>query len=1211
MSFLFTGSRDWIGFSLVLLLFSGTVWAQSSQSGGIAGVVRDQSGAVIAGASVRIYSLETGTAEREVTSNTEGVYTASLLRPGQYRVEVTEVGFGKYVATVSVRLSELEHLEIILKIGTAQESVSVQAAQTLVNTQNATTGQPLDNFTLTTLPLAEPNFLFLIGLSPGISAEPTDVRKSGRATVDVSVNGQRTSNNSVTLEGINVTDVNLAHFDYLPVPDPEAIQEFKISTSLYDASLGSKGGGALALVLKTGTQQFHGALYTTIRNDAFNANEWFRAHDDQPRAKLIQNVFGGQTGGPFPGLKGFWYANVQLIRGRNGIDTSGSTISPTIPELPMNADGSTSAALLASRFGLLPSQIDPVAVNILNDKSNYYGGTFLIPRPGQPGCSGYVAPPTSPGYPGTFLCNFSKTSSPADSQFTLTYDRPLRHGRDNLRISAFYDNFDVNKPYGTAQTLASPQNSIVDNRFISLSYTSQIGNRQVNELKFGFNRSIFSLTPRDILTLKDVGATRPNENLYPGIYDFTASTFSFGVSFDDDRGTVNNLFQWGDSWSMTAGKHTIHAGGDIIRYQLNKYNNGGSRGGVDFFPFSDTSQPTNWLNFITGTVTNSYSGGGNSHRSFRAFSADLYLQDDYRVSARLTINLGLRWEPMQFAHDLYYRNGNYDYRRAEAGLNPFVFPSGLNQEGVTGTPGVSDCTLRHCWDSNNLAPRVGFAWDAFGDGKTVVRGGAGIYYQQLSNLIELQGSMSAPFKVTQNYLNFDGKSLQLANPLANQPSGTSKVLPAYVPATTYFSGVTGDVNSADASVNWVNPAGQLCQISGGSATNCSIDLASYASADLGLHSPYTEQWNLTVQRQLGKNWALEVGYVGTHGLGGIAIWDPIQARLASPADPVTVKDTSGRVYVITTNTLANVSLRQPALGLSTLAGAGFTSNIGNQIYHALQVTLSHRLQAGLFFQLGYTFSKNIDNVSGGVNTSEFGGDAGRGGAGVYNNQLDIAGNRAISDLDRPHRLTVSYVYDLPVPREGMWSGQAFQGWSISGLVLLQSGQPFTPFDLVGGAYGYAGGTMTAICNSNQIAAPPGDAPLATCIPGTPTNPLAAVTSGSIEQRLDYYINPNFFSHPGLVPYAGDSNATGFGSPNMRNIFRGPFQQACDFSILKNFRVGERSTLLFRTDFFNLFNHPVFSIPAYSDFTGDLANFSNITQTVIPARLIQFGLKYSF
>ena len=1207
----FNRSVTRLSFCLALLFSAVIALAQGSQSGGITGVVKDQSGAMVGGAVVEIYNLETGVLERHVSTSAEGLYSIVQLRPGSYRVEATDAGFSKYVTILIVRLNEIERLDVSLKVGALQQKLSVQAVGSLVNTQSPTTGQPVDNQTLTTLPLAEPNFLFLIGLSPGIT-EPPDVRKSGRATVDISVNGQRTTNNSVTLEGINVNDFNLAHFDYLPIPNPEAIQEFKVATSLYDASLGSKGGGALALVLKSGTQNFHGALYGAMRNDAFNANEWFRAHLNQPRAKLVQDVIGGEASGPVPLLKGFWFSNVQVIRGRNGVDTNGSSINPTITALPMNADGSTSAALLAAQYGLPPSQIDPVAVNILNFKSNYYGGTYLIPRPGQAECSNNVIAPTSPGYPGTFTCNFSKVSSPSDTQFTITYDQPLRHEKDKLQLRTFYDDFSANQPFGTAVNLAGPLDNVIQNRFLSLSYTTQISNRQLNETRFGVNRYVFSLTPHDLLTLKDVGATRPNESSYPGIYSFPIATFSFGVGYNDDRGTASNTYQWGDSWSMTVGKHNLHAGGDLIRYQLNRYNNANVRGGVDFFPVG-ASQSTNWLNFITGTVTSAGTATGDSKRYYRAFSADLYIQDDYRWTPRLTINLGMRWEPMQFAHELFYRNGNYDYRLAQQGLNPFVFPAALNQDGVTGTTGVSDCTLRHCWDANNFAPRVGFAWDMFGDGKTVLRGGYGIYYQQISNQAELQGSLAAPFRAAQNYLNFNGVSLQLANPLPNQATGDSKVLPGYVPVRSLFAGVSGDINDPSATVNWVNPAGQLCQISGGSATNCSIDLTTYPAADPNLHSPYTQQWNLTLQRQLGRNWALEIGYVGSHGVAGLALWDPFQAKLASPANPITVKDESGRDYVITANTLANETLRQQALGLTSLAGAGYTSNIGNQIYHSLQLTLSHRFQGGLFFQAGYTFAKNIDNVSGSINQDElFGiGTTGRGGAGVYNDQLDISGNRAVSDLDRRHRLSISYVYQIPVPTAGMLANQVFQGWGISGLVTFQSGQPFTIFDLVGGAYGFTGGTPLAVCGSNPVTAPAGDAPLATCTPGTPTNPLAAQTSGPIETRLDYYINPNFFSHPSPVPFAADSSSTGFGSLGMRNIYRGPFQQSCDFSVMKNFRITEKQAVLFRTDFFNLFNHPVFSIPAYSDFSGDVANFSKITQTVIPARLIQFGLKYSF
>ena len=809
----------------------------------------------------------------------------------------------------------------------------------------------------------------------------------------------------------------------------------------------------------------------------------------------------------------------------------------------------------------------------------------------------------------------SRTAVPSDTQFTVAYDRSLRHAEDKLQVRTFYDNIRVTKPFGSAADLAGPLNEPLDDRFVSLSYTTQISSRQLNEIRFGVSRFVFALKPKDLLTLQDVGASRPNSSAFPGLYFFIPGPFSFGIDYNDDRGVASNTYQLGDSWLMTLGKHNLHAGGDLTRYQLNRYNNSNVRGSVVFFPGLSGSYPTDWLNFITGTVTSASAGAGDAKRYFRALSANLYLQDDYRWSSRLTLNLGIRWEPMQFAHELFYRNSNYDFRRAQQGLNPFLFPAALNLNGVTGTPGVSDCAVRHCWDSNNFAPRVGFAWDLFGNQETVLRGGYGIYFQQLSNQTEFQGSIGAPFFVTQNFLNFSGASLLLGNPLPNQATGTSKLLPQYMPVKSHFAGVNGDVNDPTAMVNWVNQAGQICQISGGSATNCSIDLATFPSADPSLHSPYTQQWNLTLQRLLPHNWAAEIGYVGSHGIGGIAVWRPFQARLASPTAPIAVEDMSGKLYTITTNTLANETLREQAPGLTALNNAAYTSNLGNQIYHSAQFTLSHRFQGGLFFQAGYTFAKNIDNVSGSVNTYELNGSPGRGGAGAYNDQSNISGNRALSDLNRRHRLSIGYGYELPLPRAGTFASQVFQGWGISGLLTLQSGQPFTVGDtFAGGAYGFPGGTPLAVCGNSQITALPGDAPLATCTPGQVTNPLAAPTSGPIQRRLDDYINPNFFSHPLPVPFAGDSSSTGFGSPGMRNIYRGPLQESVDFSITKTFPMSERRHIQFRTDFFNLFNHPVFSIPTCTtclDLNASPANFSRITQTVIPARLIQFGLKYSF
>jgi len=1229
-----------LAYVFVIVALSSLAFGQGGASGGVAGIVKDPSGAVVANADINVFNLQTNQLERHTVTNAAGDYNVGSLQPGSYRLEVTAKGFKKYLVKFEARLNETERQDATLELGSSSEVVEVTATQTLVNTEAPTTGQPIDNQTLTTLPLAEPDYLFLLGLSPGTGSEPADVRTSGRALVDYSVNGQRTTNNSVTMEGISITDFNLAHFDYLPIPNPEAIGEFKVATSLYDASLGSKGGGALGLVLQSGTNAFHGEGWWYNRNDDYNANDWFRNHSGEPRGRLLQNVLGGAASGPVPLLKGFWYFNAQIVRGRNGIDPSGSSATPDVSVFPTNPDGSTSAALLASDPNLAgaitAAQIDPVAVNILNAKSNYYGGTYLVPRASQPGCSAPIAS-TGPGQPATTSCNFSLVGKPSDTQYTATYNRPFRHDKDKLSVSAFWDKSPTTKPLGTEADIAFPLDSLVQNRFGTISYTTQLSNRQLNEVKFGANRFVFSTTPSALLTLADVGATRPDQAAFPGIYFLQNGPDSFGIGVNDFRGTASNTYQIGENWSMVFGKHTLRAGGDIYRYQLNRFNNFGVFGSLGFSPNAN-SLATTWENFITGSITSTQSGAGNPERYFRAWAGDLYLQDDYRASARLTVNLGLRWEPMQFAHDKYYRNVNYNMDLAKAGLNAFLLPAKLNLDGVTGDAFVADCALSHCLDVHNFAPRLGFAYDLFGDKKTVLRGGFGIYWQQISNQAELQGSLGAPFFLEQSNTvaplptTHLVPTLQLANPLPNQVSGGGKVLPAYVPQRSIFtgfaptpgcttSGLTGQAllncyaNDPATTQVWTDPSGIPCNVGGlvgGPATDCGIDLDSFSSGDPNLHAPYTEQWNFTVQRELGHEWALEIGYVGSHNVGGITIWDPAEALLASPTNPITVKDSSGNSYTITTTNLNNLTLREGAPGLTFWVDNSYISNIGNQIYHSLQSTLSHRFHDGLFFQAGYTWAKNIDNVSGSVKTDELNGTASnsQGGASIYNDKSNPAQNRALSDLDRRHRLTLSYGYDFRIPKNGILGTQLLQGWGVSGLTTFQSGQVFSLYDSNGGgAYGFGASTPAAICPSAPYVAT-----LPTCTPGAPTNPLQAVTHGSIESRVDNYINPNFFSSPGLANAFSDGLSTGWGSPGMRNIYRGPFQQDWDFALLKKFHIMERHQILFRADFFNIFNHPVFNIPTIS--TGaDLnlvpGNVGKITTTVLPARIIQLGLKYSF
>src|SRR6266699_5983576 len=331
---------------LVIGLFCVIASAQAIQTGGIAGVVSDKAGALVAGATVDVISEATAKSVRSMTTGGDGGFAVTLLPPGKYRLEISAPNFKKaVVAGVEVRITETTRQDITLEAGSIQETVNIEATPTLINPESATTGQGLDAQTLRTLPLASPNFLFLLNLSTGVTGEPTDVRTAGRGTADVTVNGQRTSNNSVTLQGINVNDFNLAHFDTVPLPNPNTLQEMRVATSLYDASQGSKGGGALGLVTKTGSKNFHWDLYWQHRNDALNANEFFFNRQGKKRGRLLQNVFGGDGSGPVPKLGGFWFFNYQGVRARNGIDPNGSSTSPIVQVFPTAADGTTSAAL--------------------------------------------------------------------------------------------------------------------------------------------------------------------------------------------------------------------------------------------------------------------------------------------------------------------------------------------------------------------------------------------------------------------------------------------------------------------------------------------------------------------------------------------------------------------------------------------------------------------------------------------------------------------------------------------------------------------------------------------------------------------------------------------------------------------------------------------------------------------------------------------------
>jgi hypothetical protein len=344
-------------------------------------------------------------------------------------------------------------------------------------------------------------------------------------------------------------------------------------------------------------------------------------------------------------------------------------------------------------------------------------------------------------------------------------------------------------------------------------------------------------------------------------------------------------------------------------------------------------------------------------------------------------------------------------------------------------------------------------------------------------------------------------------------------------------------------------------------------------------SPSTQQWNLSIQRSLPKNWMLELGYVGTKGTHLSDVLDPMQARLASPENPIVVKDVFGKAYTITQNTQLNVGARSPVLGLNPRGFFQF-GNDATSRYNSLQATLGHRLSKGLHFQGAYTYSKSIDPIVTGF-------------AGIYNyplnDQTRLQQSAGLSDFDRTHRLVLSYNYALPFLSQAHgWKSGLLAHWSVSGITLFQSGSPIRVTDSAGAsAYG------TAAPNTATPSLAPG------------YTVSSALTSGSIEQRIDGYLNPAAFVP---APVVGVDGSTGFGTLG-RNVFRGPFQQNWDMSIAKTWMLAESQKLRFSADLFNVWNHPIFDKPSITDI--ESPSFGHITNTVGTPRLMQFSLRYAF
>jgi carboxypeptidase family protein/TonB-dependent receptor-like protein len=1147
----------------LLLLTTLFVSGQTQTTGRIAGTIRDQNGGLVAGAEVNAVSVETRE-QRRVETDEAGHYFVSFLSPGRYQVVVSANGFATITLNALVVITETTSVDAILPVAAMMvEPDFTFVADSLIHTDGPQLGRVVDGRAVTDLPLATRNLTQMLGLSPGTSAFLPDNTAVGRNTQHISVNGSRVTQNNFQINGIDA-NAGVSRSIGIANPAPETIQEFKVLTSLYDATFGRSGGGNIQIVTRSGTSDFHGVAYEYFSNDALNANNPFLKAAGALRPVLKRNIFGMTVGGPIQKNRTFFFVSYQGTRERNGASRLNSISSNVLIAPGLTNDRSEQT--LRTTFGV--PAVHSAALALLNARSTT--GDFLIPTPQANG-----------RYSGSAISQFR------EDQFNTNVDYRINN-KNWLAAKIFFSSAPQTLALsGAANVPGLPVDQVNHNRIFSLQDIHAFNSKITNELLLGYNFIRTEAVTRQSLKDSDIGITRSTATAFPGMSLIRIASESGGIVFgtgavQDGRSTLPST-TLADTLSISDGSHSIRAGAVFRYYEVNFDAPVVTRGIMDFNTFRD---------FLLGNVSNSTIATGITERNLRAADYDFFIQDDWKISSRLVLNLGLRYELAFPPYDTRGRMATFDPTLYKPRLalgpngNPLGPPIGgfvqagnaISQYDLPDVPNVDKRVVRSI-DPTNFGPRVGFAYSPLQSSRLVVRGGYGIFYSRTSFTSVNNSLFSPPFYL----LGFKfSPQATLSNPFASLPSQSA--FPTLVPGVPLI-GLTFDRN---------------------------------------MRTPYVQQFNLSAQTEIFSDTVLEIAYVGTRGLNLLRQVAINQARLASPARPV-VNEVTGAS--ITTNTPANAALRAPFQGVAVNSGqAGFVQDqtTAQSSYNAFQLGLTRRFSRGLQIQASYTFGKSIDNASG------QGGGAGTSGiinsvatsetSVILGDQASNRANRGVSDFDRTHRFIGSFMWELPRPtsaaqskvRRLLWSR-----WQLGGIVTAMSGLPIDIVDANAGSfYGMNGA---------------GAGGRASWAPG------ATRRTATTNIPAGYFFNPFAFARPTIlagqvIPSSNGTataSATGTDLGNAgRNVLRGSRQFNVDFSIIKRFPLRESKNLEFRAEFFNLFNHVNFASPisnlnavsasggSFNPNTGQIdpgkaGDFGRIISTSNNPRLIQFVLKLNF
>ncbi|HKP87393.1 MAG TPA: TonB-dependent receptor, partial [Blastocatellia bacterium] len=977
--------------SICLLTACATTALAQGSAGQISGTIADPTGARLANAQVTVTSLETAL-ERQAVTNESGDFTVQLLPPGQYRIKVNALGF-KSVALdkVVVNITQTTTLDLTLEPATQAETVTITAQPPLVQSTSSQMGRVVEERSIRQLPLPTRNFQQLLALSPGAVANLANTTELGRGDINISVNGQRTTSNNVVVNGVEINSPGTNSTPNLASPAPDSIQEFIVQTSLYDASGGRNAGGNVAAVTKSGTNEFHGNVYEFFRNRSLNANDFFLNASGQDRPVLSRNQFGATLGGPIKKDKVFFFGSYQGTRERNGASLTNSLsflnlnfpVAGQAAPVPLTDD--RSRAGLAARFGVPAASISDVSLAILN--AQLPAGGLAIPS------STNAAGPTA----------ISGISRFREDQFNANADAQLS-SQNKLSGKFFFSHAPIFQALfnflgsNAFQVPGYGGDIEVNHRILALADTHVFSSGVVNEARFGFSRIRTSSFPEEPFTAAEFGIRNPLGNLFPGLPTIgVTGAFTIGSTTLADEAAAVNTFLFADTISMVRGRHAIRAGVEGRRNQANFFFNFFSRGQLIFNTFQD---------FLLGRVGTSLLGSGVPDRGIRATDFNTFVQDDFRVSNRLTLNLGLRYEYFGGISDVRGRLVNFDPTQFRVGTAqaPAPPPNGIVQvsNATNPLPGVPEVGDTVNPSTHNFAPRFGFAWKAVGD-DVVIRGGYGIYYDRFSTRFANSQLFNYPYGIIAAGVSIPaaGFVVPISDPFPDVPPPTAFPVAATNPApifiTTFIPGV-GRVPLAPVPITGI-----------------------FVSPDLS--APYVQQYSLGVQWQLASKTMLEAAYVGSKGTKLLTVFNLNQL---APGQTVP------RFPGYSTNK-------------GILNGAQQVQTAGVSNYNSLQMSLTQRYAYGLQLLASYTFSKSIDEYSGEPTSppnelTTLPGD-----------QQDFRTQRGLSSFDRKHRFVTSFVYDL----HSFYGGNSavmrrlVNDWQMAGIVTLQSGLPFTVFQAIG------------------------------------------------------------------------------------------------------------------------------------------------------------------